>query len=96
MPVNESISIDSSKRFVGQGESAWQERLRFHFFILRCMTRGYGFATYFVAASLRLADVLDFHGKPEVCRLNKMNCVAKPGILTVAAEPEHPAVYLFQ
>jgi hypothetical protein len=35
-----------------------------------------GFATYFVAASLRLAD--DFHGKPEVCRHNKVNCVAKP------------------
>jgi hypothetical protein len=38
----------------------------------------FGFATYFVAASLRLADVLDFHGKPEVCRHNKANCVAKP------------------
>jgi glycosyltransferase involved in cell wall biosynthesis len=30
-----------------------------------------------VAASLRLADVLDFHGKPEVCRHNQANCAAK-------------------
>jgi hypothetical protein len=37
-----------------------------------------GFATYFVAASLWIADFLDFHGKPEVCRHNKANCVAKP------------------
>jgi hypothetical protein len=36
-----------------------------------------GFATYFVAASFRLADVLDFHDKPEVCRHHKANCVAK-------------------
>jgi hypothetical protein len=36
-----------------------------------------GFATYFVAASLRLADFLDFHCKTEVCRQKKSELRSK-------------------